>query len=161
MSMTNTTDCDFGSKNKMREIKFRLKSPINEIVGYEKWYPGCLDSKNFWQANPCWLYSTDSKFWNPSPIKHRFKDEYTGLKDKNGKEIYEGDIGKTNGWIVEVRWNGKLCYYYVEFSKAQFGSSYRKMLSECYLTIKPYTIDFEIIGNRFENPELLKENKNV
>ena len=75
----------------MQEIKFRLLSVIGKIVGFEKWYSGCLDSKNFWVARPCWLYGTDNKNWSPKPIIHRHKDKYTGQTDKYGVEIYEND----------------------------------------------------------------------
>ena len=90
----------------------------------------------------------ETELWKPM--------QFTGLKDKSGVEIYEGDIGIYHGWKVEVRWNGKMCYYYVEFSKQQFGSTYRINLHECYKTIKPYNLDLEVIGNIYENKELLK-----
>ena len=79
----------------MREIKFRLRYD-NAIVGYEKWYRGSYDG-DFCNAKPQWLYSEDGEYWNPDYISHRHKDEFTGLKDKNGKEIYEGDIVQSGG----------------------------------------------------------------
>lgn len=89
----------------MRDLKFRLLDPVKRIVGYEKWYPGAMDSKNFYIANPCWLYSADGEYWNPTPISHRTKDEWTGLKDKNGVEIFESDLVDWDGDVYEVRFN--------------------------------------------------------
>lgn len=64
--------------------------------------------------------------------------EFTGLIDKNGNEIYEGDI---ESYGCEVKfWNGS----FVLENKSE---------SWCYLS---HTKDIEIIGNVFENPELLK-----
>ena len=65
--------------------------------------------------------------------------QFTGLKDKNGKEIYEGDILSDEGWNnVVIKWED-----------AQSFS-----LSEEY---GQYAYDFTIIGNIYENPNLLQD----
>lgn len=72
--------------------------------------------------------------------------QYTGLKDKNGKEIYEGDIVKVNGELMEVF-----------FKDGYFG--WGKEHSGAY-SFDPFGAEqLEIIGNIYENPNLLKEEK--
>jgi len=72
---------------------------------------------------------------------------FTGLTDKNGKEIYEGDIVENNPNVRwEVKWSDKKAQWRVwggsDFALCSMGK-------------------VEVIGNIYENPELLKEEKSL
>lgn len=79
----------------------------------------------------------------------------TGLKDKNGKEIFEGDI-ITNGIdVVDVRNHETLGFYtLVNGREVFFGHG--MSIEEFEEDIEGFTEIVEIIGNIYENPELLE-----
>lgn len=84
--------------------------------------------------------------------------QYTGLKDKSGKEIYEGDIVKEESgdfWIIEF---GKLPLGKAGDCVCTYRAFYAKALHEHrqqYDCIEPAEWQ-EVIGNIYENKELLK-----
>lgn len=74
----------------------------------------------------------------------------TGLKDKNGKEIFEKDILDYNGRKVIVKWHGSYaCFIY------EFVDELKNRTAEWQPLYLSY-YKFEIIGNIYENPELLE-----
>jgi uncharacterized phage protein (TIGR01671 family) len=79
-----------------------------------------------------------------------FLEQYIGLKDKNSKEIFEGDLIKHNANIYLIKWNIKqLCFICIDIYNKK---NYR--FGDWLLRVVKY---IKIIGNIHENPELLKE----
>ncbi len=78
--------------------------------------------------------------------------QFTGLRDKNRREIYEGDVLTADGEFIDgiVRWmEDRGCYYLTD------PEGYATDSDHCYDGMEWHHL--EIIGNVHENPDLLKE----
>lgn len=118
----------------MREIKFRVwNTETNKMITNVK-EMGVFALQSIYNIDEFLVIPTNEKY----PLM-----QYTGLKDKNGVEIYEGDICKHNNDIAKIIfWEGafifrKYCMH--EYALTNFA---------CCRT-------FEVIGNIYENKELL------
>lgn len=96
----------------------------------------------------------------PGQFFHVDKDtvsQFTGLLDKIGKEIYEGDIVKTpllDPIFCDII-KDKFCNAEIRFNKGSFVVSYYRGDHNIYLS--DLNDKIRVLGNKFDNPELLEE----
>lgn len=140
-----------------REIKFRAWDKENKAMRYgaEQAYNG------HWQMNDIQYFG--QLINNP---KYELM-QFTGLLDKNGKEIYEGDVigGTSYLYGYELKNGRQFDYFGVVEWGAQADVGLCWMVSnkqgswELRQTVHRNDIDYctgEIIGNIYENPEMLE-----
>lgn len=130
----------------MRNIKFRGKTGTTEG---KKWVYGYLYKiKSFFSED--YQYFIKNEHLQETSVDEETIGQYTGLKDKNGKEIYEGDIVQSDIDRAYVKWNDKYGY----FQLIPIGDYYFD--SDVIGQALEYA-DLEVIGNIYDNPELLEE----
>ena len=132
----------------MREIKFRAwNESICEMVDLHKITPLALsDTMNTQLA----IQNMDGLF---IPFSSQFDlMQYTGLKDKNGKEIYEGDIVNHPRRVFIIDFGR-----YLDGHGLSHSGFFMKVINETDSNTRTgLDGSLEVIGNIHENPELLK-----
>lgn len=83
-------------------------------------------------------------------------DQYTGVADVNGNEIYEGDIVRMHVIVLSPDDQIGVVKYSPQYGYSIHFTSGRMARQEYWATADKHTI--EVIGNIHENPELLEEN---
>ena len=131
----------------MREIKFRIYDKELKESHIEELQDLCED--DIW-------YDGETDVWNVLYYSTHEQERFvalqcTGIEDKNNIEIYEGDIVQVilpefdKKWLGKIEYEQAICSYVIK-RKGYIDVAFFENLK-----------DIEVIGNIYDNPDLLKE----
>lgn len=123
----------------MREIKFRAQD-----IASNKWLFGDLRHH---KDNVCIFDQGGTK---GEQVKRETVGQFTGLRDINGKDIYEGDI-------LDVSYADEESYLEVRFVRGVFAFLWNGDLDDEFPCNAPTHEWAKVIGNIYDNPELLNK----
>ena len=128
----------------MREIKFRVWIPdLNKMVYLDNmWH--CREYKSL-----AFSGKVGMDFGYTDGITEYNVMQFTGLKDKKGKEIYEGDI-------AEIEFGKEAEIKYIKNAGGFFLEIHHKVSKEQIQLTKSWAEEIEIIGNKYEDGDLIE-----
>lgn len=126
-------------------FKFRVWSPKKKkYLSFEEYNYQFVDNDG-----ELFLYPEAENFDCNFAYGDEIVEQCTGLKAKDGRLIYEGDIIFINGEKWCVIWNDEDCAFFFSNLKEVY---HQPIFPDFYMM----TDDFKVIGNIHENPELMK-----
>ena len=134
--------------------KFRVWDKTRNEMNYKVMVGNCDTDDENWTCPIIWI--EEKKDWL------HFDDydsimQSTGLFDRNGKEIFEGDVISDGHMSRDIRHHQALGFYTIDDNGVEefFGDT--ASLEDFEEVSKYMSVNIEIIGNIYENPELLEE----
>ena len=139
-----------------RKIKFRGKTESNQFI-----FGDLIQYENgdtaIWEKEITGYGYEATQISNRTKVDKGTIGQFTGLLDKSGNDIYEGEIVKAPlldpifGDVIK----DAFCNAEIRFNKGSFVVSYYKREHNIYLS--DLYDKLEVIGNIYDNPELLRE----
>ena len=126
----------------MREIKFRGKD------GNHIWRYGDLEYSRNKHIAMIHEYNENGDYDRTIAVADTI-GQFTGLQDSNGKDIYEGDIVKTDISRANATRNKTYRNFVIRYNAPRFWNGYDSLLMSSWR--------MEVIGNIHDNPELLNK----
>lgn len=142
----------------MREIKFR---GANE---YHQWYFGDLEYNKKYDVARIYTYDEYGEYDKQYVVCSDTIGQYTGLKDKDGREIYEGDIVVRRDLTFNIEktcvvvYNNEIAGFRLHHQNKVYTERYDFISSDTYNDGKctmECEYEYEVIGNKYDNKELL------